>query len=47
MSVVNAHLNELPVKFSLCASESQDKLPTFENFFLTAHFPGHCLLIPF
>ena len=28
MSVVNAHLNELPVKFSVCANEGQDKLPT-------------------
>ena len=27
MSVVNAHLNELPVKFSVCVNESQDKLP--------------------
>ena len=24
MSVVNAHLNELPVKFSVCVSEGQD-----------------------
>ena len=28
MSVVNAHLNELPVKFSFCVYEGQDKLPT-------------------
>ena len=28
MSVVNAHLNKLPVKFSVCVNESQDKLPT-------------------
>ena len=28
LSVVNAHLNELPVKFSVCVNESQDKLPT-------------------
>ena len=28
MSVVNAHLNDLPVKFSVCVNESQDKLPT-------------------
>ena len=28
MSVVNAHLNGLPVKFSVCANECQDKLPT-------------------
>ena len=27
MSVVNAHLNELPVKFSVCINEGQDKLP--------------------
>ena len=27
-SVVNAHLNDLPVKFSVCISEGQDKLPT-------------------
>ena len=25
---VNAHLNNLPVKFSVCVNESQDKLPT-------------------
>ena len=28
MSVVNAHLNVLPVKFSVCVNESQGKLPT-------------------
>ena len=28
MSVVNAHLNELPVKISVCVNEGQDKLPT-------------------
>ena len=28
ISVVNAHLNELPVKFSVCVNEDQDKLPT-------------------
>ena len=28
ISVVNAHLNELPVKFSVCVIEGQDKLPT-------------------
>ena len=28
MSVVNAHLNELPVTFSVCVNEGQDKLPT-------------------
>ena len=28
MSVVNAHLNDLPVKFSICVNEGQDKLPT-------------------
>ena len=28
MPVANAHLNELPVEFSVCVSESQDKLPT-------------------
>ena len=28
ISVVNAHLNELPVKFSVCVKEGQDKLPT-------------------
>ena len=26
MSVVNAHLNDLPVKFSVCVNEGQDKL---------------------
>ena len=28
MSVVNAHLNHLPVTFSVCVNEGQDKLPT-------------------
>ena len=28
MSVANAHLNELSVKFSVCVSEFQDKFPT-------------------
>ena len=28
MSVVNAQLNELLVKFSVCIIEGQDKLPT-------------------
>ena len=28
MSVVNAHLNKLPVKFSVCVNECRDKLPT-------------------
>ena len=28
MSVVNAHLNDLPVKFSACVNEGQYKLPT-------------------
>ena len=28
MSVVNAHLNDLPVKFSVCVNEGRDKLPT-------------------
>ena len=28
MSVVNAHLNELPVKFSVSVNEGQYKLPT-------------------
>ena len=28
MSVVNAHLNDLPVKFSVCVNEGQDKLHT-------------------
>ena len=28
MSFVNAHLNELSVKFSVCVNEGQDKLPT-------------------
>ena len=28
MSVVNAHLNELPVKFSVSVNEGQDKRPT-------------------
>ena len=25
---MNAHLNDLPVKFSVCVNEGQDKLPT-------------------
>ena len=28
VSVVNAHSNDLPVKFSVCVNEGQDKLPT-------------------
>ena len=28
VSVVNAHLNDLPVKFFVCVNEGQDKLPT-------------------
>ena len=28
MSVVNSHLNELPLKFSVGVKECQDKLPT-------------------
>ena len=28
VSVVNAHLNDLPVKFSVCVNEGQDKLTT-------------------
>ena len=32
MSVVNAHLNELPVKISVSVIEGQDKLPT-KTFF--------------
>ena len=28
MPVVNAHLNDLPVKFSVCVNEGQDKRPT-------------------
>ena len=28
MSEVNAHLNDLPVKFSVCDNEGQDKFPT-------------------
>ena len=28
MPVVNAHLNELPVKFSICVKEDKDKLRT-------------------
>ena len=28
VSVVDAHLNDLPVKFSVCVNEGQDKLPT-------------------
>ena len=32
MSVVNAHLNDLPVKFSVCTNTGQDKLPTMYWF---------------
>ena len=28
MSVVNAHINDLPVKFSVCVNEGRDKLST-------------------
>ena len=28
VSIVNAHLNDLPVKFSVCVNEGQDKPPT-------------------
>ena len=28
ISVVNTHINELPIKFSVCVNEGQDKLPT-------------------
>ena len=28
LRLVNAHFNELPVKFSVCVNEGQDKLPT-------------------
>ena len=28
VSVVNAHVHDLPVKFSVCVNEGQDKLPT-------------------
>ena len=28
MSVVNAHLNDSHIKFSVCVNEGQDKLPT-------------------
>ena len=31
-AVVNAQLNELPVKFSVCVNEGQDKLPTIIGF---------------
>ena len=31
VSVVNAHLNDLPVKFSVCVNEGQDKLPRHET----------------
>ena len=28
MTVVNAQPNDLPIKFSVCVNEGQDKLPT-------------------
>ena len=28
LMILNAHLNELPFKFSVCVNEGQDKLPT-------------------
>ena len=34
---VNAHLNELPVKFSVCINEGQDKLPAFAASFIKGH----------
>ena len=30
--VVNSHLNELPIKFSVCVKERQDRLPTMYWF---------------
>ena len=35
MSVVNAHLNDLPVKFSVCVNEGKDKLPTIGYLIFT------------
>ena len=35
MSVVNAHLNDLPVKFSVCVNEGQDKLPMMYIVYLS------------
>ena len=35
MSVVNAHLIELPVKFSVCVNEGQDKLPSIDYLSIT------------
>ena len=32
MSVVNAHLNDLPVRFSVCVNEDQGKLPTITGY---------------
>ena len=37
MSVVYAHLNDLPVKFSVCVNEGQDKLPTGYLSFTNDH----------
>ena len=31
VSLVNAHLHDLPVKFSVCVNEGQDKLPTMHG----------------
>ena len=44
MSVVNAHLNELHVKFFVCVNEGQDKLPTM-YWFTTDHRKLDLLLI--
>ena len=35
VSVVNAHLNDLPVKFSVCVNEGQDKLLFYSVYNIT------------
>ena len=48
VSVVNAHLNDLPVKFSVCVNEGQDKLPTMYGYlsFTKDHTKLDLLQIP-
>ena len=44
VSVVNAHLNDLPVKFSVCVNEGQDKLWWFFLFYVLV-FKIFCVLL--
>ena len=48
MSVVKliAHLNELLVKFSVCVSEDQDKIPTMYGYLRFAKLQILVLVLP-